>query len=95
MELLVYLLLCRRVCNIINAHDFMAKHTLIRASARFLRGNFEVGGVKNFLGEKKRFLRGNYPAKFPRPKFPQEILARILPVEKFLKPNFPGDKRKF
>ena len=31
MGLLVYLLLCRRVC-IINAHDFMAEHTLIRAS---------------------------------------------------------------
>ena len=26
------LLLCRRVCIIINAHDFMAEHTLIRAS---------------------------------------------------------------
>ena len=24
--------LCRRVCIIINAHDFMAEHTLIRAS---------------------------------------------------------------
>ena len=32
MGLLVYLLLCRRVCIIINAHDFMAEHTLIRAS---------------------------------------------------------------
>ena len=32
MGLLVYLLLCRRVCIIINAHDFMAEHTLIRVS---------------------------------------------------------------
>ena len=32
-------------------------------------------------------LRGNYPAKFPRPKFPQEILARILPAEEILKPK--------
>ena len=32
MGLLVYLLLCRRVCIIINAQDFMAEHTLIRAS---------------------------------------------------------------
>ena len=31
MGLLVHLLLCRRVCIIINAHDFMAEHTLIRA----------------------------------------------------------------
>ena len=30
--LVVYLMLCRRVCIIINAHDFMAEHTLIRAS---------------------------------------------------------------
>ena len=34
MGLLVYLLLCRRVCVIINAHDFMAEHTLIRASGQ-------------------------------------------------------------
>ena len=32
MGLLVYLLLCKRVCIIINAQDFMAEHTLIRAS---------------------------------------------------------------
>ena len=32
MGLLVYLLLCRRVCIIIDAHDFVAEHTLIRAS---------------------------------------------------------------
>ena len=50
-------------------------------------GNFGVGGVKNFLGKKKRFLRGNFPAKFPRPKLPQEILARILLAEKILKPK--------
>ena len=31
--LVVYLLLCSRVCITINAHDFMAEHTLIRASA--------------------------------------------------------------
>ena len=31
MGLFVYLLLCRRVCIIINAHCFMAEHTLIRA----------------------------------------------------------------
>ena len=43
-------------------------------------GNFGVGGVKNFLGKKKRFLRGNLPAKFPRPKFP-----RIFPAEEILK----------
>ena len=30
--LVVYLLLCRRVCIIINAHGFLAEHTLIRAS---------------------------------------------------------------
>ena len=50
-------------------------------------GNFGVGGVKTFLGEKKVFLRENVPAKFPRPKFPQEILARILPAEEILKPK--------
>ena len=50
-------------------------------------GNFGVGGVKNFLGKKKSFLRGNYPAKFPRPKFHQESLARILPAEESLKPK--------
>ena len=33
MGLLVYLVLfCSRVCIIINAHDFMAEHTWIRAS---------------------------------------------------------------
>ena len=32
MGLLVYLLLSIRVCIIINAHYFMAEHTLIRAS---------------------------------------------------------------
>ena len=32
MGLLVYLLLCRKVCIIINAHDFMAEHTFMRAS---------------------------------------------------------------
>ena len=37
--------------------------------------------------EKKRLLRGNFPAKFPRPKFPQEILARILLAEEILKPK--------
>ena len=31
MGLLVHLLLCRRVCIIINARDFMSEHTLIRA----------------------------------------------------------------
>ena len=50
-------------------------------------GNFGVGGIKNFLGEKKRFLRGNFPAKFPRPEFPQEILARILLAEEILEPK--------
>ena len=34
MGLLMYLLLCSRVCIIINAHDFMAEHTLIRASMK-------------------------------------------------------------
>ena len=37
--------------------------------------------------EKKRFLRGNFPENFPRPKFPQEILARIPPAEEILKPK--------
>ena len=32
MGLLVYLLLCKRVCININAQDFMAEQTLIRAS---------------------------------------------------------------
>ena len=50
-------------------------------------GNFGVGGVKNFLGKKTSLLRGNFPAKFPRPKFPQEILARILLAEEFFKPK--------
>ena len=50
-------------------------------------GNFGVGGVKKFLGKKTRFLRGNFPAKFPRPKFPQEILTRILLAEEILKPK--------
>ena len=50
-------------------------------------GNFGVGGVKNFLGKKTRLLRGIFPAKFPRPKFPQEILARILLAEEILKPK--------
>ena len=45
-------------------------------------GNFGVGGVKTFLGKKTRFLRGNFPAKFP-----QEILARILLAEEILKPK--------
>ena len=42
MGLLVYLLLCRRVCIIINAHDFMAEHTLIK-----IRGGEEktAGGL--------------------------------------------------
>ena len=35
-------------------------------------GNFGVGEVKKILGKKKRFLRGNFSEKFPRPKFPQE-----------------------
>ena len=43
------------------------------------------------MGKKKRFLRGNFPAEFPRPKFPQEILARILArillAEEILKPK--------
>ena len=50
-------------------------------------GNFGVGGVKVFLGKKTRRLRGNFPAKFPRPKFPQQILARILLAEEILKPK--------
>ena len=50
-------------------------------------GKFGVGGVKNFLERKKRFLRGNFPVEFPRPKFPQEILARILLAEEILKPK--------
>ena len=50
-------------------------------------GNFGVGGVKKFLGKKTRLLRGDFPAKFSRPKFPQEILARILPAEEILKPK--------
>ena len=58
---------------------------------RFLRGNFswKCWGWRGqtFLGKKKRFLRGNFPEKFPRPKFPQEILARIPPAEKILKPK--------
>ena len=58
-------------------------------------GNFGVGGVKNFLGKKPRFLRGNYPAKFPRPKFPQEILARILPAEEILKPKISWRRGHF
>ena len=53
----------------------------------FFPGNFGVGGVKNFLGKRKRFVRGNFPAEFPRPKFPQEILARILLAEEILKPK--------
>ena len=44
--------------------------------------NFGVGGVKNFLGKKTP-----YEAKFPRPKFPQEILTRILLAEEILKPK--------
>ena len=32
-------------------------------------------------------LGGNFPAKFPRPEFPQEILARILLAEEILKPK--------
>ena len=50
-------------------------------------GNFGVGGVKNFLGKKPRLLRGDFPAKFSRPKIPREILARILPAEEILKPK--------
>ena len=50
-------------------------------------GNFVVGGAKKFLGKKKRFLRGNFLPKFPRPEFPQEILARILLAEEILKPK--------
>ena len=42
---------------------------------------------RKFLGEKKRFLRGNVSANFPRPKFPQEKKARILPAEEIFKPK--------
>ena len=41
----------------------------------------EILGLEGtkFCWEKKTFLRGNFPETFPRPKFPQEILARLLP----------------
>ena len=72
MELLVYLLLYRRVCNIINAHDFMAEHTLIRASARFLRGNFsrKFWGWRGqkFLRKKKTFPTRKLSGKISSPK---------------------------
>ena len=44
-------------------------------------------GSKISWEKKTRLLRGNFPAKFPRPKFPQEILARILLAEEILKPK--------
>ena len=37
--------------------------------------------------EKKRFLRGNFPEQFPRPKFPHEKKARILPAEEIFEPK--------
>ena len=37
--------------------------------------------------EKTPFLTRKFPEKFPRPKLPQESLARILPAEEILKPK--------
>ena len=55
------------------------------------RGNFTRKFWDHLIIEPKSvpFLsrRGNFPAKCPRPKFPQEILARILLAEEILKPK--------
>ena len=51
-------------------------------------------GSKNSW-DKKRFLRGNFAEKFPRPKFPQEKKLEYSQQRKFSSPTFPGDKRKF
>ena len=42
---------------------------------------FWVGGVKNFFGKK------DVPEMFPRPKFPPEKKAQILPAEEIFEPK--------
>ena len=71
--------------------NFLVKPFLTRKIFQEILG---LEGSKNSWGKNPRFLQGNFPGKFPRPKVPQEILARILPAEEILKPKISWMKEE-
>ena len=68
---------------------FQTENVLFPAAQETEKFSKPKKGKKKFgiPAAQETVLRGNFPAKFPRPEFPQEILARILLAEEILKPK--------
>ena len=59
------------------------------------RGNFEVGGVKKFLGKKNVSYEEIFPQNFLAQNLLWKNKLELSQPGKFSSPKFPGDKRKF
>ena len=80
----IYKILLFYRCNDRGAH--LLRPFLTR---KFFR---EILGLE---GSKLSWKKNNFLEKFPRPKFPQEISARILPAEEILKPKISWRRENF
>ena len=79
-------------------HTVFARNTnfLLRPflTRKCFREILRLEGLK-ISREKKGFLRGNFVENFPRPKFPQEKKARILPAKEISEPKISWRRGNF